>query len=498
MRNNRSVISLSVIAIVVLSSAAIILTNRAPGGSVYVRAVSDGAGGAIVAWQKEGIYVQRLDASGRMLWKEGGIKVSEAVDPKDPYGPPVTRFTLIADGTGGAVLTWVDRAQWPDDRDDPAYYDPKPFYSQRVSANGDLLWKDTFVGNGGAMLYGDDFPAVIADGTGGAIFAWNNYKTYYKALHDDFFRVQKLSPDGARLWGDEGKTLVSSSPYRPLTEEEIAAGIKGTIGRSFPNYTGTHDIASAGDGGVFVVWEEDYNSQGGNAIYAQRLNGDGNPVWNDRLTVPGAPYVSGSLRSDGSGGAFFAGPSYWQHVGGNGELLEKTGYFPDSVSDGTGGSIRFRVENDPRYVAPSAIPPYYRRNIVYVGRVDDGGKPVWPEKQVFASPDGSLLAPVDYASDGEGGTILLWQFKKDYTPYGGVYAQKADAEGNIGWGNEGIAVFNAPGKYQDTAAVFSDGAGGFLVIAAAGEKRTGGDMVYVQRLSAEGTRLWGDGVRVDR
>jgi hypothetical protein len=41
--------------------------------------VSDGQGGIIAAWglSKSGAYVQRLNADGRLLWGEKGIKLGK-------------------------------------------------------------------------------------------------------------------------------------------------------------------------------------------------------------------------------------------------------------------------------------------------------------------------------------------------------------------------------------------------------------------------------------
>ncbi len=462
-------------------------------------AISDGSGGVIIAWQeKQGIYVQRISASSQPLWKDGGLLVSEAGAKLDPYGPPQTYFTLVADGTGGAIITWDDKSSRPTDWNDPSYFDPIPFYSQRISPGGEFLWKDIVIASGDAELYGGEFPVVAADGTGGAIFAWNNYKTYFRGLHDDFLRLQKLAPDGTRLWGDEGIILVSSSPYRPLTDEEKAAGIKGTINRSRPTYAGRQDIVSDGDGGTIVIWEEEgeHNLYG---VYAQRLDSDGNPSWNERVIVGNWSYQYNSLSSDGSGGAIIAltsgdiGAVYQQHISGNGELLEKKEYSSNTISDGFGGSIRVRVEAD-----PSLGPPNQKRDILYVQRFDGGGNPLWPEKRVIATLERYQLGNPEFIPDDKGGVILLWQLQKELVSYGGTFAQRLDAEGNILWGEKGLAVFNTPDKYRGNAVALSDGSGGAMVIAIAGRNALGGDMVYVQHLDTAGTRLWGDGIRIDR
>ena len=73
--------------------------------------VSDGAGGAIITWEDNrsgtisstnyDIYAQRLNAAGVPQCVADGMRVCTAVG--DQIGP-----TLVADGAGGAIITWVD------------------------------------------------------------------------------------------------------------------------------------------------------------------------------------------------------------------------------------------------------------------------------------------------------------------------------------------------------------------------------------------------------
>ena len=485
-------LALIIIAAVVVASVAIALSYRSTPGRIPVQAISGGSGGAIIAWENEkGIYAQRIDSSGQPQWQAGGIFICEC--------PPTRNFDLTPDGMGGAIITWNDRSNIPDDRDDPAYFDPVPFYSQRISFSGELLWGDGIIATGTAGLYGVEFPRVVAGGTGGAIFVWNNYKTYYKALHDDFLRLQKIASDGRRLWSDEGVLLVASFPYRPLTEEEIARGIKGTITRSRPTYEGENDIVSDGAGGVIVFWEEE-TEYDGQKVYAQRLDGEGNPVWPDRVVAGVGSYYDETAKSDGAGGAALAftseetGVTYLQHISGNGELLETEVYSANTVNDGLGGTIQVRVEAE-----PFSGPPWEKSSILYVQRLGEEGQPLWPEKQVLATAERQQLHELVFTADGTGGVILAWQLRKEYVAYGGLFAQRLDAEGNICWGEEGLPVFTAPDiKYQGGAVILSDDSGGVLIIAAAGKSALSGDMVYVQKLDTAGNRLWGGGIRIDR
>jgi hypothetical protein len=69
--------------------------------------VSDGSGGAIIAWQDKrsgshyDIYAQRIDAEGNIMWSPGGSAICSAGN--DQYG-----HQLISDGNSGAILTWTD------------------------------------------------------------------------------------------------------------------------------------------------------------------------------------------------------------------------------------------------------------------------------------------------------------------------------------------------------------------------------------------------------
>ena len=494
----RWLVSLAVIAAVVVSSAAIIYSKHVgpvnTSRSLSVTAISDGSGGVIVIWQKDSrIYGQRVSNSGEPQWGVEGLLIAEC--------PPGSGLSLITDSLGGAIITWDDKSVRPKDRDDPAYFDPIRFYSQRISTNGEFLWKDAVIAPGDTGLYGDSFPIGIADGTGGAIFVWNNYKTYFRALHDDFLRLQKFAPDGTRLWGDEGRLLVSSSPWRPITEEEKAAGIGGTINRSGPTYAGTHDIVNDGAGGCIVIWEEEEVERSSYGVYAQRLDNSGNPAWSQRVTVGIGRYQYNSLASDGSGGAVLA-LSYGdnrmalqQYIGSNGELLGKKYYNPAiiTMSDGTGGSFSIRIEEDPRYG-----PPQERRYIPWIQRLDASEQPLWEEKRVLPT-DEQPYDNLKYLADGTGGVIITWCLQKESVAYSNIRMRKLDADGELRWGEEGVPVFDIPdARYQKVVEILSDGSGGAIIVAVLGNNAIRGDMVYTQRLDKNGNCLWGNGIRIDR
>src|SRR6266850_812535 len=69
--------------------------------------IADGAGGAIVTWQdfRTGtsfdIYAQRVDAAGVPQWTLDGVPL--CIHAEDQEYP-----TITSDGAGGAIVTWVD------------------------------------------------------------------------------------------------------------------------------------------------------------------------------------------------------------------------------------------------------------------------------------------------------------------------------------------------------------------------------------------------------
>ena len=498
-KHTRWPISLAIITVVIVVSIVLALTHRVPSGKLSLRAVSDGPGGAILAWQDgQSIYAQRIDSNGKPLWTHDGVLVcSEPTLPED--------FALTGDGLGGAIITWDDRANLSDDREDPAFFAPIPVYSQRINADGESLWGNG-TPTGTNQRYGEHLPQVVPDGAGGAIVAWNDFQPVYRALCDDYLRLQKIDPEGNPMWGEKEVLVVSSSPFRPVTPEERERGEKGTFTRSRPTYRGCHKVVSDGSGGTIVIWEEE-QAGGTHVCYAQRFDDGGQPVWKEGgipiSTISGEAKIT-LVVSDGFGGAILVldsnGSHSAQRVNAGGKLLWSEGGVnlwrvgPQIASDGLGGAIlsmeerRHPLRTDPRVTGQS---------ILYAERLDGEGHLLWPEEPLFITEEGQWLQSV-FASDGSGGAVIAWRIGEHTSDWKGkVFAQKLDAEGKLLWGEKGVMVFTSPDlEYQGSPELVSDGSGGAIVLAVVGEKPLHGDMVYAQRLDAAGNTLWGDGVKV--
>ena len=309
----------------------------------------DGNGGAVVAWQDSrnlgvaNVYAQRIDGSGNTHWTSNGLKISNAA------GSQQTPM-IVNDGAGGAIIGW-----------------PNPnagnfaLYAQRVSSAGAVKW-----GAAGTVICGaanEDlslYPAMIADGNGGAVFAWEddrnttNNDLYAQRVDSNgvvrwtangvpicsMVRNQRsaaLASDGKGgaliAWRDERRSIFISDIYAQLID---SSGVLKWTANGVPICVTTNTeylptVLGDGTGGGIIAWQD--NRTGMTDIYAQKVDATGAALWNaDGIAVSVATGVQENpvIVSDGSGGAivgwddFRAGNSfrdlYAQHVGNNSVL----------------------------------------------------------------------------------------------------------------------------------------------------------------------------------
>jgi hypothetical protein len=209
----------------------------APPGQWSPSAIPDGDRGAIVAWHdfREGassrVYAQRVGAGGDLIWARAGVPVCVGED--DQFDP-----VLAPDGEGGAYFAWIDLRSG-------ASHD---IFAQRVSAGGEIEW-----GAGGVPVCAEPFrqaePALVADGVGGAIVAWHDYRS----IDGTDIRANKVSGAGTLQWQSEGIPVCVS----PGSQRRVTA-------------------AADGEGGAIFAWED--ARSGSWDIYAQRIRENGEPV----------------------------------------------------------------------------------------------------------------------------------------------------------------------------------------------------------------------------
>ncbi|MGA2622716.1 MAG: T9SS type A sorting domain-containing protein [Bacteroidota bacterium] len=228
--------------------------------------VSDGSGGAIMTWQDgrgsdQDIYAQRVNASGTVQWTANGATICTATN--DQYIP-----AIVSDGSGGAIITWQDGRG--------SDYD---IYAQRVNASGSVQW----AANGAAIctVTNDQvYPAIVSDGSGGAIMTWVDYRS-----GDDHIYAQRVNASGAVQWTAGGVAITAPGDQTlPI-------------------------IVSDGSGGAIITWQDLRN--GNWDVYAQGVNASGVPQWTANgvaiCTATGNQYGQ-TIVPDSSGGAIIT----WQ------------------------------------------------------------------------------------------------------------------------------------------------------------------------------------------
>jgi len=136
-----------------------VLCGLSAGITSELRIISDGSGGAILAWEQEHeIYTQRVDTSGNILWKPEGI----AACTTDTYQ---REPRLVSDGSDGVIIVWED------------YRSGRNIYAQRVDDSGNILWDSEGVYI--SHFRGDLLNLqIVSNGSGGAIILGEEGERY--------------------------------------------------------------------------------------------------------------------------------------------------------------------------------------------------------------------------------------------------------------------------------------------------------------------------------
>jgi hypothetical protein len=342
--------------------------------------VADGNGGVIAAWVDTrtdisgDVYAQRVNASGLPQWTANGV-------PLCVSGMEQSALVIATDGAGGAIVSWQDWRAFD--------YD---VYAQRVNSAGATQW----AANGIAVLafFSDQrAPAIVSDGAGGAIIAWEDARLVGNV---DIY-AQRVNGAGATLWP--------------------GAGIAACVALRTQAYI---EMASDGAGGAILTWE-DFRSSSTYDVYAQRIAAAGVPVWTANgvpvCTEPLWTQYSPSIASDGAGGAVIAWPDgrngniddvYAQRVSGAGvpmwtadgvAVCNAAGnqFYPVVASDGVGGVIVAWYD----YRSGAGAEVYAQHADIYAQRVE-GRYGFW------GRPEPTLATVTDVPGDQGGKVKVAW------------------------------------------------------------------------------------------
>jgi hypothetical protein len=425
-------------------------------GQEVVYPATDGEGGAYIVWRdaRNGnydIYAQRLDSFGNALWTADGVAVCTESDLQD-------RPRVTADGVGGCIIAWTDFRGTEID-----------IYAQRLNGAGSAQWTPNGVLVCGATSTQDQVE-LIPDGSGGAILTWIDERTYATTMTDIY--TQRLSSAGAPQWTPNGVAICNSANNQTVPQ-----------------------ITADGKGGAWIIWM-DYRNGSHLDIYFNQISASGTATWSNtgigictEIGNQWAPQIVG----DGYGG-FYA--TWYDFRGGgtsdiyaqglannytfrwtsNGIAVCTAANNQDShvlVTDGSGGIIvAWRDYRNSEYD-------------LYAQRISAGGSPQWATDGIALCTGNSTQNYPRMVSDGAGGAVVSWVDSRN--GYTDIYCQRINGSGTPQWETNGLVVCKAIGEQTDAWPVV-DGEGGAIV---AWKDLRPGTLydIYAQRIERNG--YWG-------
>lgn len=350
--------------------------------------VADGDGGAIIAWEDNrngiytGIYAHRALASG-------------AVDPAWPAEGRALRIgntqlhpEMVTDGAGGAIVTWENGDIGGG------------IHAHHVLASGalDPAWPSD--GLAVCVAQGNTVrPMIVADGSGGAVIAWRDYRNSEDFENPDVY-AQHILASGAvdPGWPAEGLAMCTASGAQ-----------------------GNPRIVGDGAGGAVIVWGDGRTNT--HDLYAHHALASGvtDPAWpvNGRaLGIPAVP-VGIAVVEDGVGGVLIAWPDY---------------------RSGTNYDM-------------------YAQHVMSTGNLD----PAWPAGGRDLSTSTISQMHPQMVTDGWGGAVVTWEGNGGATGTD-IFAQRVMAGGAVdpAWPADGRALCTAAGN-QGNITIVPDGTGGAIV-----------------------------------
>lgn len=403
-------------------------------------------------------------------WQPNGIIVCDTANCTLPK--------IVTDGKHGAIICWTENHRGADSVN--RYSDD--IYAQRVDSGGNFVWQNQGVPVCSLSGSWSNYPAMIPDGKGGAIIAWEDGRD---GLGYTRVFAQRLDSLGNRLWPENGVLVCNQM-------------------------SGYVDLCTDGHGGAIVAYVDGRDEANtSDNIYAQRIDSAGNPAW----TADGVPVcVSDSIQfwhkivNEGYSNAIVT----WQdYRGGNYDIysqkIDSIGTvqwltngvdvhiptsqderYPDLVFNNKGGAIISWGDNSDYMTRMQSIDSignklwnstgvntlggYGRINAVLRGgvvskcfaaqRVDSSGIVKWGSGILLHGD--STGGHSDATGDGVNGIIIIWDELRNNPFNSDQYVQKVDSSGYLLWSSTGVPVCTLQVAGETYPQVESDGLGGAI------------------------------------
>lgn len=265
-------------------------------------------------------------------------------------------------------------------------------------------------------------------------------------------------------------------------------------------------IIPSGSEGAIIVWTDERAEEFVGDVYAQRIDFDGNVLWQTNgvvITDAENSQICFSVIPDGSGGGIIIwmdgrngidydiyaqridsmGNSLWEENGKPICVKEDYQAFPFMVPDNCKGAITFWINISANWKCG-----------INAQRFDSSGNILWnPEGITIRDTISFGVTFFSITSDNSNGAFIVWQ-DSIYDNWN-IYAQRVDENGNLLWG-EGIPICDTTGN-QKYPIIASDNSGGIYVFWEDNRSGTQWDL-YGQRVDGNGNILWAkNGILID-
>ena len=427
---HRLILLLRKLRFLLLVSAAVLLqgtpapaeiaVSTAADGQLFPLGVVDDEGGVVLMWidyrtgRDWDVYTQRVDSTGTIKWQADGLPICTAIGNQ-------RRLEMTRHDTH-AIVVWDDRrarSNWD-------------IYAQAVNFKGETLWK----GDGIPICTNttdQSLQAILSDGGGGVLIVWEDERRSTK--FQDLY-MQRINAEGTPMWERDGVPIFPSESLQ--TNAILVADSVGgfyVVWWDIIGYTEWHIMAYrlslAGEplwdaprlvspavgmqgepraiadskGGLIVVWQV-YENFINDQLYAQRINPEGTPLWQEN----GTPLCTASgIQKDAS-----------------------------IVSDGTGGLIA--IWRDERDIYSD----------LYAQRIRANGTPAWEKDGIpFCVAGGHQDKPFIVPVEKERFFVAWLDYRDDFGEQStnAIYGQQLDLSGALLLEKNGVAVSTSKGKH---------------------------------------------------
>lgn len=327
-----------------------------------------------------------------------------------------------------------------------------------------LLWQTDLPIRQGLNI--EWFRTATASSDGGAVFVWSDTKLGGRDLW-----AQKVDAAGNMVWGATPK-LIDNKPDRQ--EDPV--------------------VIATSDNNYIVAWI-DFSSDLDGDVYAQKLDSNGNIVWQQGgvpVCVMPSNQISLNIVSDNAGGAFILwndgrNPStdiYGAHVNSAGVQTWTQNGIPLANSNGNETSNTMWEDGQGGFMLAYANNSNNNTDLYY-DRFLAGGTSAWNGRKSLAVGPGDQIS-VKIAPDGTGSFILAWADKRNVNS--DIYAQRINLAGDFLWAQDFVVCNDTTD--QDNPRIQQTSDQGAIIVWEDKRLDSSDPDLYAQKITSTGTMQW--------